>query len=64
MNWKGMKESGCSLVLSSLPEWTEENHEKLSHDSQSPGLDLNSGLPKYEAVVLSTGPGSMLRKRR
>jgi hypothetical protein len=34
---------------------TEENHEKtLSQDSRSPGLDLNSVLPEYEAGVLTT----------
>jgi hypothetical protein len=36
-------------VLSrNLPEGTE-NHEKLSHNSQSPGLDLNLGPPEHVA---------------
>jgi hypothetical protein len=32
-----------------VPGGTEKNTNNLSHDSQSPGQDLNSGPPKYEA---------------
>jgi hypothetical protein len=32
---------------------TEENHEK-HEDNLSSGLDFNPGLPKYEAVMLTT----------
>jgi hypothetical protein len=34
----------------------EENFEKLSRDSRSPGRDLNTGCPKYEAELLMTRP--------
>jgi hypothetical protein len=30
-----------------------EQYEKLSHDSQSSGWDLNTGPPMYEAEVLT-----------
>jgi hypothetical protein len=51
-NWKvcGRKPSGPNFnVLSwNLLGKTEENHKYISEDSQSPGRDLNPGLPKYE----------------
>jgi hypothetical protein len=32
---------------------TKENHEKISQDSRSPGLDLNLEPTKYEAAMLT-----------
>jgi len=37
---------------------TEESHEKLSQDSQSPGGGLKPGPVEYEAGVLTTTFGS------
>jgi hypothetical protein len=39
-----------------FPEGTEENHEKLSQDSQSSGRDLNPEHSEYEAGMLTTRP--------
>jgi hypothetical protein len=35
---------------------TKENHENLSQNSRSPGKNLNLGLPKQEAGMLTTQP--------
>jgi hypothetical protein len=35
--------------VTALPTGAEENHENLSHDSRSPGRDLNPVPPEYEA---------------
>jgi hypothetical protein len=33
-----------------LPGKAEENHENLNQDSRSPGRNLNTGPPEYEAL--------------
>jgi hypothetical protein len=57
---KDVEGSGRGLIQGTtwhLPGGTEENHEKtFSHDSQSPGWDLNPGPPEYEAGVLTSRP--------
>jgi hypothetical protein len=60
MNWKlyGRKQSWSNLryypgiFLEGL--WKTTKY--LYQDSMSPGRDLNPGLPKYEARVLTTRP--------
>jgi hypothetical protein len=44
------------LLPQHSPGGTEENHEYLSQDSQSPSPDLNPGPPEYEAEALNTEP--------
>jgi hypothetical protein len=57
MNSKGYgrKRSWPNLMYYSgfLPGGTEGNYEKNSHDSQSPGQDMNPGPPGYEAGLLT-----------
>jgi hypothetical protein len=60
MNWKefGRKRPWPNFKLLSWhsPRRTEENHENLNQDIQSPGRDMNPGPSEYEAVVLTTRP--------
>jgi hypothetical protein len=49
-------EMKMSWMAAIIPGGTEENHENLSQNSQSPGRDLNPGPPKYEAGVLTRRP--------
>jgi hypothetical protein len=35
-------------------DWEKKHKKRLSHDSRSPGLHLNSGPPEYEAGELTT----------
>jgi hypothetical protein len=45
-----------SLLSRHLSGGTEENHETLSQDSWSPGLNWKSGPPEFEAGVPTTRP--------
>jgi hypothetical protein len=57
MNWKGSGRKRSWTFFGAIPAFsgeTEENHENLSHNSRSPGRDLNPGPPEYEAGVLTT----------
>jgi hypothetical protein len=43
-----VEESGRGLIQDTIPDLpgeAEENHETLSHDSRSPGRDLNMDNP-------------------
>jgi hypothetical protein len=56
--WKG---SGHGLILSCYPsiplQWLRETTKYLSHDSLSPGRDLNPAEdPEYKARVSTTRP--------
>jgi hypothetical protein len=52
------KEAAVAYVLSSYPrirlEGLRKTMKNLSQDSRSRGRDLNTGLPEYEAGVLTT----------
>jgi hypothetical protein len=53
-----LKGSGCGLILRYYPgislEVLRKTTKSLSHDSWSPGQDLNPRSPEYEAEVLIT----------
>jgi hypothetical protein len=51
---KNVEGSGRGLiwvVSRNLPGGTQENHENVSHGSQSPAWDLNLGPPEYKSGV-------------
>jgi hypothetical protein len=58
---KDAEGSGRGLIYGTIPAFlgTEQNHEK-PQDSRPPRLDLKPGPPKYEAGVLTTGPGLLV----
>jgi hypothetical protein len=60
---KDKEESGRGLIQGTIPVLsggTEQN--RLSQDSRSPGRDLNTGRPEYEAGVLTTRPRRSVRR--
>jgi hypothetical protein len=57
---RDVKVSGRDLILRYYQviclEGLRKTMKPLRQDSQSPGRDLNPGLPEYEAGVLTTRP--------
>jgi hypothetical protein len=57
MNWKGFgrkwSQPNFKVLSWHLLRGNEENHEKASQDSWSPGRDLNMEPPEYETGVLT-----------
>jgi hypothetical protein len=60
MNWKGFVRNRLWPNFKGLSRYssgrTDENHENLNQDSQSPGRDFNPAPAEYEAGVLTSGP--------
>jgi hypothetical protein len=59
--WKEAPVAKFKMLSQHLLGGTEENHENLNQDSQSPGRDLNPGPPEYEAEMLTTRPLRMVQ---
>jgi hypothetical protein len=49
--WKKTVVAYYKALIRQLPGETEENHEDVSYDSRSPGLDLNPGPSQHKAEV-------------
>jgi hypothetical protein len=58
LTWKGFGRKrlwhNFKVLSRPSPGGTQENHEKLSHDSRFLGQDFNLGPSKYEAEVSSS----------
>jgi hypothetical protein len=52
--WKEAVVAYFKVLSRHLPGGTEKTHKNHSQDSLSPGRNLNSEPPEYEAGVLST----------
>jgi hypothetical protein len=52
--WKESVIVYIKVLSRHLPGGIEENYKNLSKDSRSVDRDLNKGLPKYEARILTT----------
>lgn len=54
--WKEAGVASFKGVSRNFSGGSEKNHDNLSQSSQSPGRDLKSRPPAYEAGVITTGP--------
>jgi hypothetical protein len=50
--WKDAVTIKYEILSHNLPEETEETHKNLCQDTRCRARDLNTGPPKFEAVLL------------